>query len=191
MKYRTIVADPPWPIGDLPAFCGYAGPRLPEHRAGTGRIGLGYETMPLDDIKALPVEGFSERDAHLYLWTINALLAESYEVARSWGFRPVQLLVWAKEPRGMGPGGVFANTTEFILFCRRGNLSALQRVDRTCWGWKRPYSSRGTIGSAKPEGFLDLVEQVSPGPYLEMFARRARFGWDYWGDESLNTAVVS
>jgi N6-adenosine-specific RNA methylase IME4 len=33
-----------------------------------------------------------------------------------------------------------------------------------------------------------MVEQVSPGPYLELFARRARFGWDYWGDESLNTA---
>jgi N6-adenosine-specific RNA methylase IME4 len=44
--------------------------------------------------------------------------------------------------------------------------------------------------SAKPEAFLDLVEQVSPGPYLEMFARRARFGWDYWGDESLGTATL-
>jgi N6-adenosine-specific RNA methylase IME4 len=45
--------------------------------------------------------------------------------------------------------------------------------------------------SAKPEAFLDLVEQVSPGPYLELFARRARFGWDYWGDESLETAEVA
>ena len=32
-------------------------------------------------------------------------------------------------------------------------------------------------------GFLDLVEQVSPGPYLELFARRKRIGWDVWGDE--------
>jgi N6-adenosine-specific RNA methylase IME4 len=44
--------------------------------------------------------------------------------------------------------------------------------------------------SAKPEAFLDIVEQVSPGPYLEMFARRARFGWDYWGNESLGTATM-
>lgn len=44
--------------------------------------------------------------------------------------------------------------------------------------------------SEKPEAFLDLVEQVSPGPYLELFARRARFGWDYWGDESLGTAEL-
>jgi N6-adenosine-specific RNA methylase IME4 len=40
--------------------------------------------------------------------------------------------------------------------------------------------------SAKPEAFLDIVEQVSPGPYAELFARRARFGWDYpIGDQAL------
>ncbi len=39
--------------------------------------------------------------------------------------------------------------------------------------------------SAKPEAFLDLVEQVSPGPYLELFARRQRLGWDTWGNEAL------
>lgn len=44
--------------------------------------------------------------------------------------------------------------------------------------------------SAKPEAWLDYIEQVSPGPYVEMFARRARFGWDYWGDQSLGTAEM-
>lgn len=189
-RYATIVADPPWAIGDMPAFCGYAGPRKPEHRAGTGRIGLGYETMALDAIKALPVASLAQDDAHLYLWAINAMLTDAYEVARAWGFRPAQLLTWAKKPRGLGPGGAFANTTEHILFCRRGSLAALQRVDTTWWSWKRPYGKTGTIGSAKPDGFYDLVEQVSPGPYLELFARRARFGWDYWGDQSLGTAEM-
>jgi N6-adenosine-specific RNA methylase IME4 len=41
-----------------------------------------------------------------------------------------------------------------------------------------------------PDAILDMIEQVSPGPYLELFARRARFGWDYWGDESLGTAEM-
>jgi len=27
------------------------------------------------------------------------------------------------------------------------------------------------------------VEAVSPGPYLEMFARRKRHGWHAWGNE--------
>jgi hypothetical protein len=44
--------------------------------------------------------------------------------------------------------------------------------------------------SAKPDAFVDLVEQVSPGPYLEVFARRARFGWDYAGDGSLGTVEI-
>jgi N6-adenosine-specific RNA methylase IME4 len=39
--------------------------------------------------------------------------------------------------------------------------------------------------SAKPDLFMDLIEQMSPGPYLEMFARRQRLGWDTWGNESL------
>ncbi|HTE58726.1 MAG TPA: MT-A70 family methyltransferase, partial [Solirubrobacteraceae bacterium] len=45
--------------------------------------------------------------------------------------------------------------------------------------------------SRKPDVFLDLVEQVSPGPYVELFARRARFGWDYYGDQSLGTAEMA
>ena len=38
--------------------------------------------------------------------------------------------------------------------------------------------------SAKPGEFYDLVETVSPGPRLELFARRARPGWDAWGDQA-------
>lgn len=44
--------------------------------------------------------------------------------------------------------------------------------------------------SEKPELFMDLIERMSPGPYVELFARRARFGWDYWGDQSLGTAQM-
>lgn len=61
----------------------------------------------------------------------------------------------------------------------------------TWWQMKRPYNHNGAPAhSAKPEAFLDRVEQVSPEPRIELFARRARFGWDYWGDESLGTAQM-
>jgi N6-adenosine-specific RNA methylase IME4 len=49
---------------------------------------------------------------------------------------------------------------------------------------------RVRYSSSSTDAFLDIVEQVSPGPYLEMFARRARFGWEYYGDESLGTAEL-
>ena len=49
----------------------------------------------------------------------------------------------------------------------------------TWFVWPRAEHSR------KPDAFYDLVEQVSPGPYLEMFSRRSRLGWDTWGNEAL------
>lgn len=76
-------------------------------------------------------------------------------------------------------GGTFMSTTEFVLFCRRGSLRAKQRVDRQWFEWPRG------AHSAKPEAFLDMVEATSPGPYLELFARRQRLGWDTWGNEAL------
>ena len=106
-RYRTIVADPPWPIGDFPPNFGYAaGKRTP------------YSTMTLDQIKALPVSDYAHAGAHLYLWTISEHLEQTWSVARAWGFEPSAPLVWCKPPFGMGLGGKFVNTTEFVLFCR-------------------------------------------------------------------------
>jgi N6-adenosine-specific RNA methylase IME4 len=140
--------------------------------------------MSIDEIAALPVEALAERDAHLYLWTVNACLEQAYAVARAWGFDSSTVLTWCKAPMGIGLGGTFINTTEFVLFCRRGSLPARQRIDRTWWQWPRQSHS------VKPEHFLDIVEQVSPGPYVELFARRHRLGWDVWGNESANTAQL-
>jgi N6-adenosine-specific RNA methylase IME4 len=148
--------------------------------------------MTLAEIKALPVANLAERDAHLYLWTTNRFLVDAYGVAATWGFVPSTLLTWCKAPMGLGLGGAYSITTEFVLFCRRGRLAPLARWDTTWFEFKRPYlTGGGPTHSAKPDGFLDVVEQVSPGPYVELFARRARFGWDYWGNESLGTAGVA
>ena len=86
---------------------------------------------------------------------------------------------------GLGMGGAYALTTEFVLFARRGSLAAQERADRNWWNWKRGRHSQ------KPEAFLDLVETVSPGPYLELFARRNRLGWDTWGNEVLNHVEIA
>jgi N6-adenosine-specific RNA methylase IME4 len=179
MKYRTIVADPPW---TMPS----GGPYKGTARYRSAPSTLPYETMSMEQIRRLPVASLAGEDAHLYLWVPNAHLEAGYSIARDWGFRPSQVLVWTKTPRGLGLGGAFTNTTEFVLFCRRGSLPPLNRQQTTWFHFKRPHN----VHSAKPEGFLDVVEQVSPGPYVELFARRARFGWDYWGDQSLGTAEM-
>lgn len=188
-EYRTIVADPPWPIKDSGRRTESKGGRW----AGTAgkRSVVPYDRLSIKQIEALPIGELAACDAHLYLWAVNAFLPEAYDVVRAWGFKPSTLLTWCKKPMGLGMGGTFVNTSEFVLFARKGSLPALERIDRTWWEWKRPYiHGGGPTHSAKPDAFLDIVEVASPGPRLECFARRARFGWDYWGDESLGTAEM-
>nr|WP_231873415.1 MT-A70 family methyltransferase [Kitasatospora setae] len=37
--------------------------------------------------------------------------------------------------------------------------------------------------SHKPEEQCAVIERCSPSPFLELFARRERPGWDVWGKE--------
>jgi N6-adenosine-specific RNA methylase IME4 len=188
-RYRTIVADPPWPVADFGARTASRAGFWAERHDGL-KTRVPYGRMSIDGIASLPVGALAEDDAHLYVWAVNQFLVEAYAVVNAWGFRPATLLTWAKAPRGLGMGGAFANTTEFVIFARRGSLAHRTRLPTTWWQWKRPYENGVPAHSKKPDGFLDIVEQVSPGPYVELFARRARFGWDYWGDQSLGTAEM-
>lgn len=183
-RYACIVADPPWDLkfgrDDNRAL-----------RASTGspkgtwsNPKMNYPTMSLKDIVALPIADLAAKDAHLYLWVVNRHIESAYQVARAWGFRPVTLLTWGKTPRGVGLGGAFVQTTEHILFARRGSEIAKRRERTTWWNWTRPEVGTGPKHSRKPVAMQDLVETVSPGPYLELFARRGRPGWDAWGNEA-------
>lgn len=185
-RYSTIVADPPWDVAAGRSIGRY------EMRDGKQLFGvtdeaarpLAYPSMTVEEIKALRVADVAAKDAHLYLWTTNGYLQHAFDVARAWGFEPSTTLVWAKNVMGGGLGGAFGISTEFVLFCRRGSLKAHGRVGGTWFNWKRPYDERGKPRhSAKPREFITLVEEVSPGPYLEIFARENRAGWHAWGNE--------
>lgn len=178
--FSCIVADPPWRVNRLasPGSKGFG--TQPEVLRS---IPLEYPTMSLDELCALKVP--AAKDAHLYIWTINSYVEGSYRVARAWGFEPSTMLSWMKSPMGLGHGGTFSNTTEFILFCRRGALKAKRRVDRTWFAWPRGAHSQ------KPEAFQNIVESVSPGPYLEMFARRKREGWAHFGNQIESEVSIS
>jgi N6-adenosine-specific RNA methylase IME4 len=248
--YSTIVADPPWDHSDgWPAFSN----NPTDVQRGNHR--LAYSTMTVEEIAALPVVDLARPGSHLYLWTTNRYLDDAFSVARCWGFIPTITLVWCKEPKGLGTGGPFSITTEFIVHARRavrskreveragrlirearlaaglsrGELHRLvrggkptgivfrweedaclpnaedwrklqaalpaltgipvpevepppererqerNRMDSTWFQWRRGAPSQ------KPPAFLDVVEQVGPAPYVELFARQPRLGWDSWG----------
>lgn len=175
-KYKTIYADPPW------QFENRTGKVAPEHK----RLNR-YPTMPLEDIKALPVADIADEKSHLYMWVPNALLPEGIEVLRAWGFEYKANIVWEKVrkdgyPDGRGVGFYFRNVTELLLFGIRGNkdnrtLAPARSQVNLLRAMKREHSR-------KPDEFIPLIEACSPGPYLEMFARGVRPGWDLWGNQA-------
>jgi N6-adenosine-specific RNA methylase IME4 len=183
--YRTIVADPPWPRslgmvrGNGRRWAGTGGRR----RRATS---MAYSTTTPDDIAAFPViDLVDDRDqgTHMYLWVTAPLNREGVgaAVARAWGFKVVGEIVWRKPNFGLG---AFPRPQhEVLLVCRRGSLPfARKDVGSVCdWPLVRAPNNGGRVHSAKPPAAYDLIESCSPGPYVELFCRQPRFGWDSWG----------
>lgn len=172
--FKTVMADPPW------RFNNRTGKVAPEHR----RLDR-YSTLDLDAICALPVADVVATNAHLYLWVPNALLPDGLRVMQEWGFRYVSNIIWAKRrkdggPDGRGVGFYFRNVTEILLFGVRGSMRTLAPARSQV----NMIETRKREHSRKPDEQYDLIEECSPGPYLEMFARQAMPGWTAWGDEA-------
>lgn len=177
-KYRTIYADPPW------QFQNRTGKVAPEHK----RLSR-YETMKLDDIKSLPVSEIAETKSHLYLWVPNALLPEGLSVMAAWGFEYKTNIIWEKirhdgYPDGRGVGFYFRNVTEILLFGVRGDKNRTLGPARSQVNLIR---SQKREHSRKPDEIVPLIEACSPGPYIELFARGDREGWDMWGNQADDT----
>lgn len=174
-RFSTILADPPW------QFQNRTGKIAPEHK----RLSR-YGTMTLDAIRALPIERASAEVSHLYLWVPNALLPEGLAVMCAWGFQYKSNIVWRKIRKdggsdGRGVGFYFRNVTEIILFGTRGRNARTLQPGRTQVNY---IESRKREHSRKPDEQYDLIESCSWGPYLELFARGQRKGWETWGNQA-------
>lgn len=177
--FATILADPPW------RFQNRTGKVAPEHK----RLKR-YSTMSLEEICSLPVAEIAAENSHLYLWVPNALLPEGLEVMKAWGYRYVTNIIWAKRrkdggPDGRGVGFYFRNTTEILLFGVKGKLRTLSPARSQV----NIIDARKREHSRKPEEQYAIIESCSPGPFLELFARYPRLGWQVWGEESSEDVV--
>lgn len=170
IKYKTIYADPPW------------------NQRGGGKSTRGaqrhYPLMKAPEISAYmraELDGKVDDNAHLYLWVANNHLAEGLRIIEDLGFRYITNLVWAKPSFGIGR--YFRGQHEICLFAVKGNGWAI----RTSANNISTLVGKGLLPkrrhSQKPDEMYDLIERRSPGPYLEMFARNRRLGWDSVGDE--------
>ena len=176
-RWATIYADPPW------RFQNRTGKVAPEHK----RL-MRYETMTLDDIKELPVQEISRDKCHLYLWVPNALLPDGLAVMDAWGFDYKGNIVWEKvrkdgQPDGRGVGFYFRNVTELLLFGIK-KKSAPNRTLDPARSQVNLIRSMKREHSRKPDEVAEMIERCSSGPYLELFSRGKRDGWDVWGNQA-------
>jgi N6-adenosine-specific RNA methylase IME4 len=108
-------------------------------------------------------------------------MVEAHELARSWGFSPKTIITWVKVKAdgtpSMKTGYYYRGATEHMLFCVKGSLKLMGPAAPTVLLSPR-------LGhSIKPDCSFAMIEAQSPGPYLEIFARRRRDGWDRFGNE--------
>ena len=177
--YRVIYADPPW------TFATYS-------RKGKGRSPEAhYDCMTLADIKALPVADWAADDCVLLLWTTDPLLEKAFDVIRAWGFIYKTVgFYWAKLNKGNGSEPTQEKRFFTGLgFWTRANpepclLATRGHPKRRSADVRKLVVSPRREHSRKPDEVYDRITALCEGPYLEMFARASRPGWDTWGREA-------
>lgn len=173
VKYGVIVADPPWSY---------------KNSGCRGAANNEYQTQSDDWIKSLGVGAVAADDCVLLLWAVWPKLPECIQTAQSWGFEYKTGLPWIKvnsvsndlfgETRIATPYGIgfwVRGASEPILICTKGR----PKPPANSWvGLLSP----NLMHSRKPDSIYQYAESM-PGPYLELFARRSRKGWDAFGNE--------
>ena len=161
MKYKTILADPPWKYGK--GF-GY----------GAGEY---YSLMEIGEIIGLNVGNkLADENCHLYLWCPNSMLQQGLDVMKAWGFTFKTIITWVKNRSIFGY--YFKGQSEQLLFGVKGKLPPKDRHQVTI------VKGKVRNHSQKPREQFKVIEKVSPEPRIELFARERREGWDVWGDEA-------
>ena len=176
-KYSTIYADPPW------------------MESGGGKIKRGadrhYELMKTKDIVNLPIPFITEQNAHLYLWVTNNFLQDGLQVMKAWGFTYKTKITWVKAMlhdggytlQNAGLGQYFRGLDEICLFGVKGNIPYKLDISRKRMQGKTVILAPRREHSEKPDEMRQMIEKVSAGPYIELFARKAVPGCDNWGNQ--------
>ncbi len=178
-QYGVILADPPWSYDN----------------GGNGAAKNHYPTMTQAEICALPVATFAAADAVLLMWATWPHLPDALEVISAWGAKYITGFPWVKVTDvSQTLWGEITVTPHFgIGFWARGASEPLLIAK---WGKPSPPTANfvGLFSaiqrhSRKPDTVYHYAESLN-GPYLEMFARRPRAGWDTWGNEIPNSVAL-
>lgn len=166
-KYKIILADPPWRYWE----------------GGLKNQSQHYNTMTMEDIKALPIKDVADDDCVLFLWVTFPILKESFEVIESWGFEySTVAFTWIKTNDNgtpfFGCGGWTRANAEICLLAKKGKIS------RESANVSQVILARRKEHSSKPHEVYARIEKLMGDlPRIELFARHRRQGWDNWGNQ--------
>lgn len=184
-RYRIIYADPPW------AFRAWTGDTLASRKAGAA--GAHYPTMKDDDIAALPVADWCEKDAALFIWITNPNIPLAVRIVEAWGFTfktvafawvkikgKQDRLFYAGEDVRLGLGYHTRSGFEQCWLATRGH-----GYERLTKAEPQVVFSPLREHSRKPDEIADAIVRLCGDlPRLEMFARTQRPGWQAWGNQT-------
>src|SRR5262249_6069176 len=126
----------------------------------------------------------------LFLWSINSMLEPALQVINAWGFvYKTKAWTWVKKTKTgekwhYGLGFWTRQNTESCLLATRGNPKRLDRISedatiqKVARGVPELLISPVRQHSQKPDEVYGLIERLVPGPYVELFSRKGRLGWD-------------
>ena len=205
-KYRTIVIDPPWDIGQNFAVDITSKQRLNEHnrKYNSGfnmrafnknvdkRRSMPYTMMPDTDMLnyQLPIE--VNEDACLFMWCVHQKLELALQMLKKWEFTYKYMLTWYKLPSHFKhpdghatplSGGVitsgFYRNSELLIFATKGK----SLITKSGSSIPFVFAEKVRAHSEKPPGIYQMIREKTPEPRIDIFARRRHAGFDAWGDQ--------
>jgi len=178
-KFGSIGSDPQWKF-------------LTRSALGEGRsANIHYKTEEVDKIKNLPVGELLADDGAFYMWMVDWCPQDALDLLAHYGLRHVTTaFTWIKTNGDAADLDIWDNSTWHM-----GQGYWTRANPEQCWlatkgNPKRLYADVRQLiiapvmeHSRKPDAWLDRIERLTEGDYLELQARRTRPGWVSWGDE--------
>lgn len=193
-RFKTILIDPPWKYQTFGS-------------KGHGRADAHYKTMSIEKLRSLKIDlGWGPRriadladpeGCALVLWATDVKTEDALALMREWGFpMTTKLFNWVKTKKSsksvcvtkkdikMGLGRYTRSASEDCWLGRRGSVKVKRR------DLLRVVFAPVGRHSGKPQVIYDMIEQLLPGPYLEIFSRSKRAGWCSFGNDPAINGVV-
>lgn len=178
----------------------------PWWETGGGKIKRGADRhYPLIKTKDMPQVIYDSgvwnpaTSAHLWMWVTNNFLEDGLWLMKRLGFRYITNSAWiklrnrtiadlglttvsstlqiARFALQIGLGQYLRGSHELLLFGVKGNTMKPAKAPPSVF-----FAERGEH-SEKPAASYEIIENITPGPRVELFARSNRLTWTSWGNE--------